>query len=182
MANNKNTVIADRYAHALVKIAQDGKLTYKKISSDLSLIKKTLTDSGDLKEFLNNPLISASDKKEILEKVFSQDIDILVMNFLKLLTDKKRFYVFMEIVDSYNKFLDKLNNISRIRVISAVELSENTKSSLKLKLEEKTRKNVILDTDINSDIIAGLIIKIGDNIIDMSLKHKLEDLSKNIAK
>lgn len=182
MANTKNTLIAERYSDALVKIAKDGKLTYEKISDNLNLIKEILTQSKDLKEFLINPLISLEDKKEIIDKVFSSEIDILIINFLKVLVDKNRFNTFDEILDSYNKSLDNINNISRVKVTSAVAMTEEAKKKLKNKLEEKTKKNVILDLDINSDIIAGLVIKIGDNVVDMSLKHKLEDLSKNILR
>lgn len=182
MADTKNTIIADRYAEALVDIAKDGKLTFEKISSDLNLIKEILIQSKDLNEFLINPTVSIENKKEIIDKVFSNEIDALIINFIKILIDKDRFSAFNEVLESYNKSLDNINNICRVNVTSAVKMSEESKARLKQKLEEKVRKNVVLDLDINSDIIAGLVIKIGDNVIDMSLKHKLEDLSKSIMK
>ena len=61
-------------------------------------------------------------------------------------------------------------------------MSNEAQSKLKNKLEEKLKKNVVLDLVINPEIIAGLVIKMGDNVVDMSLKHKLEDLSKNIIR
>lgn len=182
MTNTKNTLIADRYSEALVSIAKEGKLTYDKISEDLNLIKNILAQSKDLNEFLTNPLISLEDKKEIIDKVFKNEIDPLIVNFLKVLVDKSRFDAFEEVLTSFNKALDDINNISRINVTSAVEMTEESKKKLKNKLESKLNKNVILDLEINSSIIAGLVIRIGDNIIDMSLKHKLEDLSKNIIR
>lgn len=182
MANNGNILVADRYADALVKIAQEGKLTFVKISADLATIKDILNQSKDLDTFLSNPLTSVEDKKEIIEKVFSNEIDTLIVNFLKVLVDKNRFSAFNEIFDSYNKYLDNINNISRIKVISAVKMSKEAEGRLKEKLEVKLKKNVVLDLDIDSNIIAGLVIKISDNIVDMSLKHKLEDLSKSITR
>lgn len=182
MAVTKNTIIADRYADALVKTARDGKLAFEKISDDLNLVKSTLNQSKDLNEFLTMPLVSIDDKKEIIDKVFSKEIDTLIINFLKVMIDKNRFELFDYVLESFNKSMDSINNISRIKVTSAVEMTEDAKKKLKIKLEEKLKKNVIFDLDINQDIIAGLVIRIGDNIIDMSLKHKLEDLSKNIMK
>lgn len=182
MASTKNILISDRYAEALVKIAKDGKLTFEKISMDLNLVKDTLTKSKDLYEVLINPIVSIEDKKEIIDRVFLNEIDGLIINFLKVLVDKNRFDAFDEILTSYNKAIDDVNNISRIEVISAVKMSEESKTRLKNKLEEKMRANVIFDLHVNPDIIAGLVIKIGDNVIDMSLKHKLEDLSKNITR
>lgn len=180
--NTKNTIIAQRYADALVRIAKEGKLTFEKIGKDLNLIKEILAQSKDLREVLVNPVVSADDKKEILDKVFSGEIDVLVINLLKLLTDKNKFEVFDDVLEAFNKALDNINNIKRVSVTSAVTMSEDAKNRLKQKLEEKLKANVVLDLSINKDIIAGLVIKIDDNIIDMSLKHKLEDLSKNIMR
>lgn len=186
MANPKNTtkdiLIADRYSDALVELAKDGKLTYGQISDDLNLIKSTLVTSRDLNEFLVNPLISLDDKKIIIDKVFLGEINDLMLNFLKVLVDKSRFGAFDSVVDSYNKAIDNINNISRVTVVSAVQMTDEAQSKLKNKLETKMKKNVVLNLEISSDIIAGLVIKIGDNIVDMSLKHKLEDLSKSIMR
>lgn len=186
MANPKNTtkdiLIAERYSDALVGLAKDGKITYGQISADLDLIKSTLVTSKDLNEVLVNPLVSLEDKKTIIDKVFSGEINDLILNFLKVLVDKNRFSTFDSVVDSYNKALDDINNISRISVVSAVEMSEDAKNKLKNKLETKLKKSVVFDIEINPGIIAGLVIKIGDNIVDMSLKHKLEDLSKSIIR
>lgn len=179
---NKNILIANRYAEALVDIAKSGKLTFEKITADLNVIEEILVKSPDLKEFLENPLISAEDKKNILYKIFSNDIDVLTLNFLKVIIDKDRFSAFGEILNSYREYLDKINNLSRVKVVSAVTLSDDAKSRLKNKLETKMNKTVSLEWEIDKEIIAGLVIKIGDNIIDTSLKHKLEDLSKAIVK
>lgn len=182
MTNTKNTLIAQRYADALVQIARDGKLTFETISKNLNLIKEILEQSKDLKAVLVNPVVSVDDKKEIINKVFSGEIDVLVINFLKLLTDKNKFSIFDDVLEAYNKLIDSIDNIKRISVTSAVTMPEDAKSRLKQKLEEKLKANVVLDLNINKDIIAGLVIKIDDNIIDMSLKHKLEDLSKSIMR
>lgn len=182
MTNTKNILIADRYANALIEIAKEAKLTFDKITSDLETIHSILQQSPDLNEFLTNPIVSNEDKKEIINKVFSNEIDILIVNFLKVLVDKDRFLSFNEIIDSYNKSLDNINNIKRVEVTSAVEMTADSKARLKNKLETKLKANVILDLNINTSIIAGLVIKIGDNVIDMSLKNKLEDLSKSITR
>ncbi len=98
------------------------------------------------------------------------------------MVDINRFDTFREILEAYNISLDDINNISRVNVISAVKMPNEAQTKLKNKLETKLKKNVILDLDIDPSIIAGLIIKLGDNVIDMSLRHKLEDLSKNITR
>jgi F-type H+-transporting ATPase subunit delta len=180
--NTKDILAAKKYSDALVELAKDGKLTFEKISTDLNLIKDVLNQSPDLLEFLINPTTSVDVKKEIIDKVFNGEIDVLVVNFLKVLVDKGRFSIFNNVIDEYNLSLDSINNISRVNVTSAVGMSEESISRLKNKLEEKLKKNVVLDLSVDSGIVAGLVIRTGDNIIDMSLKHKLEDLSKNLVK
>jgi len=182
MTNTKDIIIAERYSDALVEIAKEGKLTYEKISDDLTTIKNTLAQSQDLKEFLTNPIISIENKKEIIEKIFSTELDSLIINFIKVLIDKDRFSTFNEICEAFGKSMDDAKNISRIQVTSAVQMTDETKNRLKTKLETKLNKNVILDLSVDSAIIAGLVIKMGDNILDMSLKHKLEDLSRSITR
>ena len=175
MTNTKNTLIAERYVDALISLADKGELTYSKIADQLNLIKDILNQSADLSEVLVNPIISVENKKEILEKVFLNEIDTKILNFLKILIDKNRFFAFGDIFEVFNKSIDKLNNIKRVQVVSAVVMTEDLKSKLKSKLETKLQANVMIESQIDAGIIAGLVIKIEDNIIDMSLKHKLED-------
>ncbi len=184
MANNqtKNILIAQRYADALVELVKDGKLTYEKVSADIKIVLQILKTSCDLHDFLINPLISIEDKKEVVTRIFADEIDNLVLNFIKILIDKDRFCQFEAICEAYDKILDKINNVSRIKVTSAVALNEDAKKRLKEKLESKLNKKITFDWDINPEIIAGLVIQMGDNVIDTSLKHKLEDLSKSIMR
>lgn len=179
---NKYHLISKRYSEALAQLTKTSDLSYEKISSELASIEDILTQSKDLNEFLTNPLISVEDKKDVINKIFSNEINPLMVNFLKVLTDRNRFSAFGEVRRTFNEMVDKVNNVSRVKVTSAVELSEDAKARLKNKLEEKLQKTVTFDWEINAQIIAGLIIQLGDNIIDSSLKHKLEDLSKNITR
>lgn len=179
---NKYHLISKRYSDALVELEKTDVLSYEKISAGLLVVEETLSQSVDLSDFLNNPLISTEDKKEVIDKIFVDNIDPLMVNFLKVIVDKNRFSAINEITRTYKETLDKINNFSRVSVTSAVNLSEDVKDRLKHKLEEKLHKTVTLDWEIDSKIIAGLVIQMGDNVIDTSLKNKLDDLSKNITK
>ena len=182
MINTKYNLIAKKYAQALVDLTKDGRIQNDKILQDVNTISEILKTSQDLDSVLKNPVVSEEDKKETIEKVFSSEIAGLMVNFLKVLVDQNRIQAFDEIVECFKDDLDKINNVSRISVTSAVTVNDDAKNRLKSKLEEKLHKAVTLDWQIDSSIIAGLVIKMGDNIIDTSLKHKLEDLSKVITK
>ena len=169
---------AKRYSDALLELSQDS----DKIRKELEEIVDTLSSSQDLKDFMSNPVISIEDKKSVIEKIFAGKIDKTLLNFLKLLVDKDRFNLIDEILESYSKDVDKQKNIQKVSVISAIELDEELKSKLINKLAQKLNKNIELETQLDKDIIAGLVIKTEDNVIDMSLKHKFEEMKKGIAK
>lgn len=182
MNNDKNILIAQRYAESLIEFGRDGKLSYMSISTDLANVLTIISHSKDLFEALTNPLVTVADKKAIVDKVFEQDVDVLVKNFLKLLVEKNRFNLICDIVKVYNSLLDDINEVARVEVVSAVELNDMEKNSIQDKLAEKLNKHISIKYKIDESIIAGLIFKMGDDIIDMSVAHKLEDYKKAIIK
>lgn len=182
MNNDKNILIAQRYAESLIEFGRDGKLSYMSISTDLANVLTIISHSKDLFEALTNPLVTVADKKAIVDKVFEQDVDVLVKNFLKLLVEKNRFNLICDIVKVYNSLLDDINEVARVEVVSAVELNDMEKNSIQDKLAEKLNKQISIKYKIDESIIAGLIFKMGDDIIDMSVAHKLEDYKKAIIK
>ena len=94
--------------------------------------------------------------------------------------DKNRFYELNQIVEAYSCEVDEIHNVKRVEVISAVEISDDRKQRLVEKLQNKLQKTVIPNWNVDKDIIGGLIIRIGDDVVDNSLRNKLENLSKNI--
>ena len=102
------------------------------------------------------------------------------MNFLKILIDKKRFQEFSQIRAAYINKLNKINNIQPVSVTSAVELTDEQKKNIIGKLEEKLKKQVQPLWNIDENIIAGLVVKINDDVIDTSLKNKINKISKEL--
>lgn len=169
------------YADALVKLGKDNVISYDAIFKNLEIAQQIFASSQDLVEVLNNPAISNETKYSIIDEVFKDQIDIKIIDFIKILIDKKRFKEFNEIIEAYKVELDKINNIQRVEVTSAISLSDETKQRITEKLHTKLQKNIIPTWEVNNDIIGGLVIKIDDDVIDSSLKNKLESLSKNLS-
>lgn len=183
MANDKNILIAERYAQSLVELGQSNDLSYVSIASDLAIVQQILKRSKDLYEALTNPLVSVEDKDDIVEAVFSKDVDVLIKNFLKILVDVDRFNLIFDIITVFNKLLDEVNNVARVEVISAVALNENEMNIIHEKLSEKIKdKQVTVKYSVDESIIAGLIFKLGDDVLDTSVSHRLEELQKSIIK
>lgn len=182
MTDNKAQISTSEkiYADSLIQAGKDGAMKFDDILKDLNTINEITSQSKDLVQVMENPAIDDKTKYEIIDSVFSGQINNKIINFLKVLIDKKRFNELDNIIQAYSDELDKINNIKRVEVVSAVELTDEQIKKLTEKLQNKLQKNVIISREINKDIIGGLVIKIDDDVIDNSLKNKLESLSKNI--
>ena len=182
MNNTDNLLIAARYAKSLIELSKNNELNNLQVHDNLENIKAILEGSGELYSALINPVISAGDKEEVIQAVFVNDTDEILRNFLKLLVKKNRFNLIFDIIKIYNNMLDKLNNVSKVEVTSAIELSEEYREQIKNKLQEILNKEIIINYKTNDSIIAGLIFKMGDNIFDTSISGKLNKFKKAIMK
>ena len=181
--NNKNNLsIAKRYAKSLVELMLDSDNNQAEIKNDLENIKQILTSSPELNSAMVNPIISALDKEEIVNAVFEKDTKEITRNFLKLLIEKNRFNLIFLIIETFNKMLDKINNLAQVDVIGAIELQEEQKKQIQDKLKEKLNKEINISYKVDNSIIAGLIYKIEDDIIDTSFSKKLDELKKELIK
>lgn len=178
---NENKLVSERYAQALLELVSDN-LSKEDILKELLDITESVKGSGDLNKVMTSPVISDDEKKNVISKLFENTTNKVILNFLKLLVDKNRFSMLESITKEYKNEINRLNNLLSINVTSAIDLTEDEKSAIKDKLSNILNKNIELEWATNPDIIAGLIFEVGDNIIDNSLRHKLQDLSRNIMK
>lgn len=180
MNNTQISLIAENYADALIKLGQDNSVSYDDILNSLNIIKEVCDTSKDLTMIFANPTISNSTKFSMIDEIFADSIQENVKNFLKVIIEKKRFEELNGIISSYAAKLDKINNIKRVEVTSAIEMDENIKQKILEKLQLKLHQNVIAEWKVDTGIIGGLVVKVDDDVIDSSLKCKLENLSKHI--
>lgn len=178
---NENKLVSERYAQALLELVSDN-LSKEDILKELLDITESVKGSGDLNKVMTSPVISNDEKKNVISKLFENTTNKVILNFLKLLIDKNRFSMLESITKEYKNEINRLNNLLSINVTSAIDLTEDEKSAIKDKLSNILNKNIELEWATNPDIIAGLVFEVGDNIIDNSLRHKLQDLSRNIMK
>lgn len=170
------TTSSKNYAGALAEIADDNIISYDEIKNDLNTISVIIKNSPDLKSVLENITIATDVKNSIIDEVFKNQINEKLVNFLKILTNKNKFDEFDEIKSDFESIYNDVNNIKLVEVTSAVELTQEQKNRVTEKLQAKLNKQIKANWLLNSDIIGGLIIKIDDNVINSSLKNKLEKL------
>ena len=177
MRKNLISEISRNYAQALF----DNALSYNNIylyERQLEEIAEIFENSKDLNVVLSNTAITTHNKLEIIDTLFRNKIDINLLNFIKILIEKDRYKEFGSIKQCYTDLINLHDNKKRVEIVSAVELDDNDKSEILKKLSSKLDCNIIPSWKIDENIIAGLIYKVDDYIIDTSVKTKLENLSK----
>jgi F-type H+-transporting ATPase subunit delta len=173
--------VADPYAQALMSLAQEQKLA-DRFGTDAARVLELLETSEELNQFLANPLVAADSKKQVLQQILGNDLHPLFTNFLKLLVDKGRISFLAAILRQYQELLRKLNKTVLAEVVSAIELSENQQNKIREKVVAMTGANhVDLQATIDPDLLGGVIIKVGSQVVDASLRGQLKRLSMQLS-
>lgn len=182
MQNSAMTAeIAEPYAEALMSLAKDNNLT-DEIGDNVRSFLSLLSESSELKTFLENPLLKAEEKQEVLKQVIGDQINDYLLKFLLLLVERRRIVFVEGIFQKYLELLRKLNNTVLAEVTSAVEIGEEDKEQLVEKVKQLTdAASVEIETKVDPDIIGGLIIKVGSQVYDASIKGQLRRISFSLS-
>jgi F-type H+-transporting ATPase subunit delta len=171
--------IARVYATALFAAAKDrGKLDA--IRDQLAQFVEALEDSKELRLYLFSPYFSSAEKIEGLEKAIT-DAEPEVLNFLELLLEKGRMPVIFRIQRQYNELWNKENKRLGVTVTSAVELDPEIAKRIGKEIEEQTGNTVELESRVDPDILGGLVVQVGNMVLDTSIRNRLEKLRKSVA-
>ena len=178
----KNLAIARRYAKALLLIGkEDGHTeTYRK---ELAGICVLIEKEKSLEQAINNPLYNAEGRKKVLVSIIEKmGLSGVMKSFLILLFEKGRFVYLSSINDFYQKLADELKGISRASLVSATELSSETVEKIRATLSEKTGKDIILDVEEDPGLIGGIVTRIGDLVLDGSIKTQLLNMRESLKR
>lgn len=172
--------IARRYAKALLTIGkEDGQAeAYRKELADFI---QFLEEQEDLEQAISNPLYDAESRKKVLQAVVERlGLSRVMMSFLFLVFDKGRIQYLKDIYAFYEKLTDELANIVRADLVSAVDLTEETVAKIQAALSKKTGKEVKLETKVDPSLIGGVVTKIGDLVLDGSIRTQLMSLKESL--
>ena len=171
--------IARVYATALFEAAKDrGNLDA--IREQLAAFADALADNRELQVFFFSPYFSSAEKEEGLKKAVSGAEDEL-LNFLLLLIEKHRMPVLYRIRRQYDALWAKENKRLGVTVTSAVELDPEIAKRIGREIEEQTGNTVELQSKVDPDILGGLVVQVGNMILDTSIRNRLEKLRKSVA-
>lgn len=177
--HDKDTTVAVRYANALMTIAVEKNMV-EKIRDDFGAISDLVTQNKNIYDFFTSPIITVSDKKEIIELSFKSKVEMFLYVFLNMLIDKNRFYLVPVINKLIKEKAKELANILEVETVTSITLDDDMKKTLTEKLNKLLNKKIELKNTISDDIIGGVVLKYKDKVIDGSIKNKLEKIEKQL--
>lgn len=175
-----NLKIARRYAKSLLETAIEQQLD-DVVARDLAAIQTLGASSADFRAMMRSPIIDAHIKISVLAEALGAEINPLTLEFLKLIINKGRGNIWREIVMEYRMLLDNRKNIVRIRVTSAVALGEQERSHIETALSTRLARTVMAIYDTDPAILGGAVIRVGDEVLDGSIRHQLHVLKDKLA-
>ncbi len=168
--------IAKRYASAIYDIAESSD-KIGEIREALNILAENYNEDEEFKVFLLDPSIKYDEKVKYLHKSFnfiSED----AFKIINYLVKKGRVSLAEKIRDSYLRIYYEKNNKILVNATFTKELSDNQRKALMKKLEEKYKKKIVLNLSVDEELIGGGIIKIGNKVIDGSIKSQIENIKK----
>lgn len=172
--------LAKRYATALLAVS-DKEGTTEETESTLLALRDAYRQGPMLRSVLLQPKLSRTERKRLLRKPFEARSSKSFLQFLDLLVDKNRVELIPEIADMFDRLADASKGVVRVGVKSFLPLSEKEKATLQQKLVKLTGKKVVLEAETDATLKGGMLIRIGDTVVDGTVAQRLKALGERLA-
>ena len=172
--------IAQVWARALFEVAKEHDLL-DQVREDLGAFVDALNESRDLMVFFFSPYFSTQEKKDGLERAVT-GAEPVFMNFLEALIERHRMPAIFRIQARYEVLWEDERDLLPVEVTSAVELDKAIVSSIGDRIGEQTRRTVELSSKVDPDILGGIVLRVGNVVLDASIRNRLEQLRKQVAR
>jgi len=172
--------IAQVYSRSLFGVAKEqDKLD--EIREELGAFADAVSESYDLQVFFFSPYLSTEEKKEGLRRAI-EDADEAFVNFLELVIENHRMPVLFRIRREFDELWEEENRLLPVQVTSAVPLDDAVVQDIGSTIGEQTGRQVELSSSVDPDILGGIVVRVGNSILDASIRNRLEQLRKQVAK
>ena len=172
--------IAQVYARALFEVAKEHGLL-DQVRDDLNEFAQALSDTHQLAVFFFSPYFSTEEKKEGLKRVVT-GAEPVFMNFLEALIERHRMPAIFRIRDDYQELWEDERHLLPVEVTSAIELDNATVTEIGNRIGEQTKRTVELSSKVDPDILGGIVLRVGNVILDASIRARLEQLRKQVSR
>jgi ATP synthase F1 delta subunit len=171
--------IAEVYARSLFEVATEHNLL-DEIREQLTQFAGALNDNRQLAVFFFSPYFSSEEKKDGLRRMID-GAEPVFMNFLEALVERHRMPAIFRIRARYEEMWDQVNKLLPVEVTSAVELDESVINTIGRRIGEQTGNQIELTTRVDPDVLGGIVLRVGNFILDASIRNSLEQLRKQVA-
>ena len=172
--------IAQVYARALFEVAKERDIL-DEIHDDLGAFTKALNDNRELAVFFFSPYFSSEEKKDGLKRAVT-GADPAFMNFLEALLERHRMPAIFRITDEFEELWDAEKKLLPVEVTSSVELDQQIVQSIGERIGEQTGQKVELSSKVDPEILGGLVVRVGNFVLDASIRNRLNQLRKQVAR
>ncbi|KAB3539704.1 F0F1 ATP synthase subunit delta [Alkaliphilus pronyensis] len=173
-------LVAKRYAYALFEVGiEDNKI--QALKEELQYVDACIKEYSQLADLLSSPLIQQEDKKDILAQCFKDKVSKEILNFLYVLVDKRRQSFINQITEEFVQLADESKNMVSATAITAAPMLEDDIFKLQVKLSKSSGKNVHLINEIDTEVLGGILIKMGDKVIDGTIKNRLGQMKEQLS-
>jgi len=171
--------IAHVYASALLDIGQERGIL-NALEEELGAVSRIIEEDKNILRYLNSPGISPDSKRAFFDRVFQGNISDILINLLKVLVDKGRQAIIGDIYASLRDIIDEVQNRQKVVLVSTVKLDNTILEQLRGILKNQLQKEIIFIEEIDESILGGIVLKIGDVIIDASLASDLNRFGNSL--
>jgi len=172
--------IAEVYARSLFEVAQEHDVL-DRVHDELGQFADALSENRSLQVFLFSPYFSSEEKRQGVRKIVI-DADERFANFLELLAERHRMPVLFRIKGAFDALWADEHKLLAVTVTSAVELDEGLAEEIARRIQEQTGRTVELSSNVDPDVLGGLMVQVGNMVLDDTVRNKLERLRKQVAK
>ena len=172
--------VASRYAKSLIDLSEEQN-ALEAVRTDMEFFLRTLRENPTLKAVLKNPILGPNKKSGILNELFSSRVHPMIMTFFAIVVRKGRSGI---LFDTAKEFINEYNirkNITKATVTTAAPLSDENKKQVEEVIKQATNGEIILTAKVDSSLIGGFILKVGDKQFDTSISSQLSKLKKEFA-
>jgi len=174
------SLAAVSYAQALLELAEEQKLPLESVGQELESLRELVETDDTFRLYLADPSINSVARWAVLKRVFDGKLSTVVLHFLGVLNDKGRLGRLAEIAHAYDDLLDQKLGKVEVDLIVAQKLSPEQLEEAKRSISSALKREAVVHTYVDDSIIGGLVLRVGDKLIDASVKSQLQSIRERL--
>lgn len=179
MATDKNDSMAAVFARSLLELAQ-AQNQHEPIAKDLQALKQVVEADPSFRDFFSNPAIPREQRAAIIDKTLGAQASPLLRNFLRVAGEHNMLRHLPAISDAYDDLLDELLGKVEVDLTAAQPITPDQLENARRRIGEALKKDVVVHPYVDESIIGGVIIRVGDQVIDASVRSQLESMRQKL--